>query len=676
MTKLELHRRWHRKIKPHRNLTMRPLFLILILSALPHFLLINKANGQLGNQYSQAERLFFKEQFKEALNEFYSASKGETVTPVAEYQMEVCSLLTEYRNKPLDRFLELGESVGRSDKFYYYWLGRVHFRRYEFRQSINAWKKFLSLNVYKSPDIVAETKIYIKWAEDADAVHQNPAAFHVTQVSYGPNSFDSEFSPVFLKDKRQLVFVSKGLKTIEDKNFYVYTSDLTADGWSTPVTISQLGSLNPNVPHLEYDLSSHEFYFFRGEFDTELYSAKYNDGTWDIPVEFEGKAPMRRLEGHFFINEDQTLFLFAEKKKSGSADFDLYISKKDFDDKWSKPEIISQNLVSDEDENYPYLTSDGKTLYFSSRGFGSMGGFDIFRSDLDEKSGNWSDPRPLGYPINTIDDDLQYRLDKGEDESYFISDRFGTMGGYDIYSVGPVRQVEMFAQVFDQYNVPCDKLDVQIFVDSARIINTHTDKEGKFTALLREDQLFSVVFSHQGKKLPEQEFMSPSTDRDGLTFERSFVVYSITDDVEQTQDSVLHEELAQEEPAYEELGRIASKFRRNSKARIDIIYFEFDQYYLKWEDRPILDPLVRTLKENPEVKIEIAGHTDNIGSKEQNARISQLRANSIVAHLIDQGISKERLTAKGYGETKPLVSNDDEKEGREINRRIEVVVIE
>ena len=136
-------------------------------------------------------------------------------------------------------------------------------------------------------------------------------------------------------------------------------------------------------------------------------------------------------------------------------------------------------------------------------------------------------------------------------------------------------------------------------------------------------------------------------------------------------DTVHHDD-----PVYTDLETIGSKFRSSNKALLRNIYFDFDQYYLDWSDRPKLDPLIEQMKSNADLKIEVAGHTDAVGDGIKNLRISLIRAQSVARYLIEQGIETDRVMAKGYGYAIPMASNDQEREGRELNRRIEIVVIE
>jgi outer membrane protein OmpA-like peptidoglycan-associated protein len=291
---------------------------------------------------------------------------------------------------------------------------------------------------------------------------------------------------------------------------------------------------------------------------------------------------------------------------------------------------------------------DGKTLYFSSNGHPGLGGLDIFVSRKDE-DGKWGEPQNLGYPINTKDDENSLLVSASGDIAYFASDREGGQGGLDLYKFKLYNearpQMVTYAQgvVFDaktkeRLGARFELIDLE---SGEQVVESYSNPgNGEFLVSLPSGRDYALNVSREG-----------------------YLFYS--DNFTLSQESAT---------APKQLEVPLKRIEEGSSVVLNNVFFDVDQYKLKPQSKVELDKLIEFLKLNPELRIEISGHTDNVGTDEANKVLSQNRAQSVVDYLLENGISKDRLSAKGFGESKPIASNDNE-EGRAKNRRTEFEVI-
>jgi outer membrane protein OmpA-like peptidoglycan-associated protein len=276
---------------------------------------------------------------------------------------------------------------------------------------------------------------------------------------------------------------------------------------------------------------------------------------------------------------------------------------------------------------------DGKTLYFASRGHIGMGGSDIFVSRLDEK-GNWSRPQNLGYPINTIYDENSLLVSADGEIAFFASDRVGGYGDLDIYyfempeEYRPTKTLYFDGIVFDITDKKplAGKFSLIDLETGKEVIVSEADKiTGEFMVSLPINKTYVLNVTYPGYLFFSEHFDMSSPDS----------VTSIHMDV----------------PMVPETSEIPVELAN--------VFFDFGKSTLRPESSIELDKLYNFLNKNSAIKIEIAGHTDTRGDAKENQLLSEQRAKSVYNYLIQKGIDQKRLTFKGYGETKPKISDSE-----------------
>ena len=345
---------------------------------------------------------------------------------------------------------------------------------------------------------------------------------------------------------------------------------------------------------------------------------------------------------------------FASNRPGGVGKSDIWKSKVTILENgmlnFSEPVNLGPKVNSPEDELSPFIHADNHTLYYSSKGMKGLGGYDVFVTYKDSL-GEWSEPKNIGYPLNTCKDEIGFVVNAYGDKAYFSSDGQEKNGqGRDIYEVSltdtnlrPVKRMKYAkGKIVDAETL--DPLQAQIDVFSIKsnetVFRSLSDKkDGSFVVCAPEGEDFGVNASKKG-----------------------YLFYS---DYFTPQDSFLFDL---------KTGIPLEKIEIGKSVILKNIFFDFDEYTLKKESYLELDRLVFFMQQNPKVRIRLDGHTDDKGSHEYNMALSERRAKTTLDYLVSKGITKNRLEHKGYGKTVPIADNTTD-EGRALNRRTEIVII-
>ena len=632
--------------------------------------------------FKEAEEALYREEFATALVNYQQlVESGLNYGNRVFYKAELCSLLTEYQNKPIESFLQYEEEMIKEDKFYYYWKGRVLMRKYRMAEANVAFRKFLDVKAYLSEEIKQEARKWMNWVANAKAYMDSPDDFEIHLLEREVNTEYAELSPVYFVENEELLFLSNRGGNLS--RFQIYHSIHEGDRkWTEPTPIPGLGEFTRDNANIEVVDEDGRLFQFRQEKGGDLfYSWPTGDAKgWTIPQEFDSRITSTHLGSHFFINEHEDRIIFASDVGSRKKpNLDLLQSFKNAETgNWSKPAPFAGSLNSEFNEDSPYLSPDEKTLYFASDGHGSMGGYDIFKSTFDAVTSTWSEPENMGFPLNSPEDELHFKMNPDQLSGYFTSNRLHTRGDFDIFFFWQIHTVKIEGRVVDAAtNVPVR--DAEIFFRPYEYLDMYFFSElnsaGKYSTDISADDIFKVQIKRDGVVLHEEDFEIHADYGEQVTHIKDFYLGEGEIDkkvtIEQHAIDTSSPDLGKvtEEMLLEEFG---TKFRASNKINVQHIYFDFGTSHLKSESLPSLNLIKNLLQSSPSLEIEIAGHTDNVGKEEANQIISQRRAESVLNWLTQNGISSRRLTAKGYGSTRPIASNDDEKDGRELNRRIEI----
>lgn len=345
--------------------------------------------------------------------------------------------------------------------------------------------------------------------------------------------------------------------------------------------------------------------------------------------------------------EGENLY-FASDRDGGEGGLDIYRCRRQSNGEWAAPQALPKTVNTPKDEKTPFIHSDSETLYFTSNGHPGMGGFDIFlaRSTTDT---SWAAPENIGYPINDEGDDLGLFVSLDGQTAYFASNKLRSNTGWDIF----------------YFALPKEVRPQQVALISGRLRKEDTAQFSGTRVEIRDlasKKVNSVrVNQHTGEyagivSTREQGDYVVSVKKKGMAFSSRYV----SSEGLQEQKVVTNE--LQLAPL--EVGR---------EYTLNDIKFATNSYQLSFASRAIIEEFVKYLRDNPELQADIQGHTDNVGDKESNLRLSRNRAQAVYDYVVKQGIDPQRLSHHGYGERRPIASNETE-EGRAQNRRTVFVV--
>ncbi len=385
-------------------------------------------------------------------------------------------------------------------------------------------------------------------------------------------------------------------------------------------------------------------------------STKNADGTWSKPKNLDITNDYNlSAKANYFLSDDMKTIIMSVERKDSHGDRDMYVIFLNEDGTWTQPMNLGDQINSAAEEGSPFLASDGKTMFFSSKGFSGYGGYDIYLSRrLDDTWQNWSEPENLGAGFNSSEDDIFFNFTENDEYAYFTR---GTKTNIDIYKVKlPYYQKpKMLASLMGaNYNNPNIIVSIK-----GRVFNAVTlrpiEASIEFIRQVDEQQIELIAADTLG-------FVT--TLSEGFKYQivaKSDNYYNSIDDVD-LRDIINSVEI--------EKNLYLDPIVKDKAIILNNVYFDFDSDVIRPKSFPELDNISEMLLDNPNLHMTIDGHTCSIGTTEYNQNLSERRAGSIVKYFIGKGVLETSLTYHGYGEARPKVPNTTEK-GREINRRVE-----
>lgn len=502
-----------------------------------------------------------------------------------------------------------------------------------------------------NPEMLPEADWIIENCEFAINAMKNPLPFNPINVGAGVNTADPEYFPTLTVDQQQLLFTRRvtDSRGYQQEDFFVSSNQSGYWGTGEPMPKNINTVFNEGAPTFAPDGRTLIFVGCavdrvgygegrRGYGSCDLFITQKVGNTWYDPINLSGGVNSQHWETQPSLSADgKTLyFIRGPIRGTGGSNIrngDIYVSYLLEDGSWSEAKKLPDNINTPKSEASVLIHPDGRTLYFASNGHVGMGGYDLYMSTL-QPDGTWSDPKNLGYPINTQNNENSLLVFADGKLAVFASDREGGMGDLDLYEfempeeLRPTRTIYMTGTVFDA------KTNAKLQAEF-RLIDLATQKE--------------VVYSYSDSKTGSFLVTLP-VDRDYALFveKEGYLPYSVNFTLSVPENST--------EPYHRDVP-LSAKNEIGSTVVLENVFFDLDSYNLRSESFIELDKLAQYLKDNPTLKIELQGHTDTQGDDKHNMELSQNRAKAVYDYLISKGIAKERLTYKGYGETQPVVTD-------------------
>lgn len=487
--------------------------------------------------------------------------------------------------------------------------------------------------------------------------------FNFDLLDAGVNSPFSEIGSGFFRNKLIMVSSKKigSLAKIDPNTGEAYKElfclDIDRNGrLSSPYLFSRILNTSDSEDQLTFTPDQNTVYYTRSNrnnsLEYKLYKAILEEdsaGNWINEEYLTINKPNVSIENPF-VNRAGDKLYFSSNMAGGKGGYDIYVSNINIDGSLGEPQNLGSTINTPFDDKYPSLSIDDKYLYFSSKGHNNIGGFDLFVSKI-YKDG-YKTPRNMGNTINSSYDEIAYFL-AAKNKGYVSSNRQNGKGGFDIYTA-------INEEIIQTLKGAVLDLKTQIRLPNTAVVLI--DDEGNEIARTLTDDNADYSFN----VVPFENY-SISTFKDG--FFDNTVDFLANRGYETTY--IKNIELTTTEP-------VIAKVDDELRIVLENIYFDFNKWNVKEESFISLNKIIKVLKEHPEMTLAINAHTDNKGRDSYNMSLSNKRAASALKYLISNGISKNRLSSNGYGETKPLIDckNNCSPEDLQANRRIEFVIME
>jgi len=641
---------------------------------------------EANKKIKEGDKLFAmgKGRYIDALTYYLEANKINPNNADLNYKIGICYLFTTDKQLGLEHLEKAKQLNPQVNYELSYYLGRAYHLNHQFDKAIeyyNEFKRRLSPKEFAVRG--KELDKYIEECENGKELIKKKSKVFIDNLGSNINTIYPDYTPVISADEEILFFTSRrpsttgGKRDPVDNKYYedIFMATKSGSDWKLSHPEKPLNSKFHDAS-IGLSPDGQTLYIYKGDNGGDIYECVLKGDKWVKPSPLPKVINTKYHESSASLGPDGRTLYFISDRPDGVGGRDIWVAYKNSKGKWSEVKNIRE-LNTPYDEEAVFIHPDGRTLYFSSQGHNSMGGYDIFKSTY--KDGYWSKPENLGFPINTADDDLYFVLSSSGQRAYFSSSRKGTIGDQDIFMITFIIDKPMNTSTEDNLIAYKTKPVQEIKIESAITIETpsltllrgfiydeDTKKPLEAQIVLTDNEKNEelAVFSSNAQtgrylvSLPSGKNYGIAVKKEGYLFHsENFVI----------------PENAQYQEIQKDIYLKTKKIGQSIVLRN--IFFDFDKATIRPESKTELENLIKLMNDNPNIKIEISGHTDNIGSAAYNQKLSESRAKAVVDYLIEHGIERSRLSYMGYGFEKPIASNDTE-EGRQLNRRVEFKILE
>ncbi len=624
-----------------------PAFMLFILRPAVAQVFVKDAPKKAVKYYDKSLDAFRKTEYDKAESYLLNALREEP--DFVDALLRLADLY--YRQKRYDDavlYYEKATALAPEYKYSVYQnMGRAYLRLGEYAKAREAYEHYL-----ENPKLPEKKRFKMQRQIEnllfSAKAMKHPVPFEPENLGRGVNTPDHEYLPT-LTAGDSLLYFTRRIDQLED----IWLSRWNGKEWEKaenlgePVNTPDFGegsqAISPDGKTLYFAANWGDGDKVRG---WDIYESMRTEDGWTTPRMLPEPINTLSYESQPCISADGRMLFFTSRRKGGYGGKDIYVCYRQKDCSWGPPRNIGPVINTRGDEEVPFLHADGKTLYFGSNGHPGMGGSDLYFSKMDD-TGAWSTPVNLGYPLNTLHNEGALFVSSTSGYGYFASDQLDGAGGYDIYrfklwdSIRPEPIGFILVEIYDKDSR--EKLDADFeLVDlesQEEILNSNCNAYLKdyFYLPLPLDKEFALNVRRPGYLFHSARFSLGGDDMFKIKTVRVYL----------------------------------EKIKSGKRIILKNVFFETDSFNLDARSFAELNQLIDFLKKNPELKIEIGGHTDNTGNPEYNRSLSEKRARSVYDYLIAHGIEPERLSYRGYGADQPIAGNDTP-EGRALNRRTEI----
>ncbi len=533
----------------------------------------------------------------------------------------------------------------------YFALGEMNFQQGNYQKAEELINKFYSFNPpaqqRKAADrLLNSTKFALEQLE-------NPLPFEPRALPENVNEFGLQYFPVLTADQNTLIFTRREARDPQYDEDMVISYKESDGSWSQPESISEVINSKFNEGTCAISANGRTIIFTscsgrKTMGSCDLYVSYKHGDEWTKPENMGTAINSRDWESQPTLSADGRTLYFVSDRHGGFGKRDIWKSSW-VEDSWTKAVNLGPAVNTPEEEVSPFIHVNGQTLFFSSRGYPGMGGYDIFYTELSPRG--WSQPKNLGYPINTHDDQVSLFITADGEKGYYSYEQKNQQSyrsllyEFDVPEAIKIKQKSNYisGKVLDVDSRTPLAARVELFdiqADSLRSVVQSDSLSGDYMQILTEGSEYALYVSSPG-----------------------YLFESLSFDYQESRDR---------EPLHRDV--YLKPLKKGLAATLNNIFFDVDKYEIKDKSITELNKTARFLRDNPQLRVEISGHTDNSGETAHNQQLSLNRAKAVYQYLLQSGIERDRMRFRGYGAEAPVAPNDTEA-NRQLNRRIEFKIL-
>jgi outer membrane protein OmpA-like peptidoglycan-associated protein/tetratricopeptide (TPR) repeat protein len=607
--------------------------------------------------YTEADNYRVRGQYSQAIRLLTEAIEKDRNFTEAYYRLGIVYMTLQEFPRAIT-YLENGLSLTkdiRKQKVFWYDLGESYFTEGNYDKAEEILKKFLGAELQNKVKI-DRARLLLNNVEFARENKKNASAYKLRRLSDTVNAYVMQYFPVLTADQQSLIFTRRlGGGPSDDEDLVISTKNKRGR-WEEPMSLSKNINSELNEGTCTISADGRKLIFTscvgrQGYGSCDLFQSVRIGDEWTQPKNLGPMVNSAEWESQPSLSADGRTLYFVSDRRGGQGRRDIWVSTLNESGQWTRAKNVGKPVNTPYDEISPFIHVNNRVLYFASNGQVGFGGYDIFFSERDSVSA-WREPKNIGSPINNHEDQFSLFITADGKKGYYSHEE-AKEGGY---SASQIYEIEIPEENRIRYasnyvkGVVRDKQTRAPLDASIELINLESNQTESLVSSDSVSGAYLIVLT-QGAEY------ALYVNRPGYLFQSLNFNYST---VKNFEPIVLDIEL--------------QKATEGTRAILQNIFFEVDKYDLQPKSVTELEKIQRFLKENPAVRVEISGHTDNSGTAAHNASLSQKRAQSVYDYLISHGVEASRLFAKGYGADQPIADNSTE-EGRQKNRRIEFKLI-
>ena len=605
--------------------------------------------------------------YNKALNEFLATNKFNPDNSELNAKIGDCYLNSSDKSKATEYFVKAYSLNKDLDGYYLFMMAKAYHINNDFDNAIKYYRLSKTNNSKIDVKVLDEVDKKIKECTYAKKLIKTPINVKIDNLNEAINSEYEEYVPVINADESEIFFTSRRPETTGGKadlaigDFFedIYYSKKENGNWTNAINIGVPVNSEFHDATVGLSLDGQKLFIYRDnkKGDGNINVTEKKGTTWSEPIELPEPINSKYQETSACYSYDGNTIYFVSNRPNGQGGKDIYKATKDKKDSWGNLENLGPIINTAEDEDAIFLHPDGKTLYFSSKGHNTMGGYDVFKST--NEKGRWSTPENIGYPVNTADDDVCFVLTASGDYGYYTSVKADGKGKRDIYRIAFIDEINK-PKLTLLKGVISDRKTGEPLLASIEIYDNDEDKligvfesnsaSGKYMVSLPAGRNYGISVKATGYLFYSENFNIPN------------------------------------DAAFQEIEKNVKldKLEVGKKVVLKNIFYDYNEASLRTSSFNELNKVIELLNANQKMKVELSAHTDSRGGDAYNDKLSQARAQSCVDYLVGKGVDKSRLVAKGYGEKQLIVSDAEidkltseviKEEEHQKNRRTEFKII-